>query len=639
MTDNLALNISLYLIINLLVFLSFFLFSRRWLGLTNLESTLSSFVFMNAQIILVFFALGIFWSGINAANTYLTHLFISILLIYYVLHKYPLKGFNLKIANSYNYIKNFALNCFPYNLITLIVLLQLINLLLNIIIYFPISWDDYHYHLGFVNDIIQTSRLRDYLYTHVYTITFPHNIELVNLWHSIFLRSDFFVEITNFFFLLAGCVAVSLTAQILGVRKSFSYLSALAVFFIPMNIILVKTTKVDLAIACLLVICLYFLLKYLINKQKGSHFLLISALSVGIIFGAKSSAIVYVSAVLLFFITMVAISNKFNLTDIKNKSYKYFLFIFISCVLFGSYWYIRSWVWYGNPLYPLEIDRFGIYFPGTWRNLDFADGLPQIASLSLLERFHYVWTEKESWFGVYNIPDSKLNGLGSLWYILLLPSYLIMLVYSAVNKNIQILLYLLIYLVLLLVIPGSWVPHYSVIITFGGAIAFGLTLEKLINSKLIGKFIIVLFTFLALINAILISNLAIFNLSDYNERIQSIINDESYGRTYQFQESNKYLNKHLDNGDVVIVALGTYFPYALVKEGFNSSTITIDYQSEESWLEEVGKINPRYIMVQAGSRELLTIQKNMDLFKEVVVEPVGPHYLYHYRLNTKNNDK
>lgn len=641
MTGNLFADSLVYLFISFFVFGAYYVISRKLLHLSALESILSSFVLLNVQIVLVFLSLGAFASYINPYTTFALNFVISCSIYFYLYRNYG-GGFlyspqnNIRQLNFKKFVK-FA-KTYPIHLIiTLVLCFQLLNLFFNIVFYYPISWDDYHYHLGFVNDIIQTGALRNYLYPQSYTITFPHNLELINLWHVIFLKNDFFVEITNFLFLIVASISVYLLCRFFNVRKSYSYLAATSIFFVPMNIVLIKTTKVDLAIASLVLTSFYFTLRYFSNvKINSKYIILIPLLAAGFILGTKPSGFLYSGIILLLILILLLKSNNWKLKKTFGKSLNIFYFFVFSCLILGAYWYVRSWIWYGNPLYPLEIDKFGIYFPGEWTNLDFAEGLPQIQDRNLLTRFLYVWREKESWFGVYYIPDSKINGLGSLWYILLLPALLIAYLSSILKRNFEAVAFFSASILLVLLIPGNWVPHYHIFISLIGAVAFGMVLQSIITHSLIKKFVIGLFLSLAILNTILVANFALFDLKDYVPRAKAVIRDKDYARSFHFKSFNIFLNNYLNSGDKVIVGRYVFFSYALVKEGFDSQVIMLEYRSKEQWVNKVIEENPRFVVVLNGTDEEQALIDNPALFEKIMTDSVGPHSLFAYKENEQN---
>lgn len=635
MFDSLFLNIIVYIFINILISFAGYKVSRKIFKLNRTESIVGAFVLSIGLIIGIELLLGALIAKLTAVNLFVAIIVVAFIGIWITFERKDYQNFGLKKV-----IQNIRTSVPKPDLLLAIIsgafLLTVLNILLHIILYPSTSWDDYHYHLGFVNDVIQTGMLRDFPYTHVYTITFPHNIELINLWHAIFLKSDSFVEITNLSFLIVATIVIYLFSRRFGVSKKWSLIAGFLIFFIPINVVLTKTTKVDLDIAVLFITSIYFLLKLNINQTwKENAFLILPAICIGIIFGSKSSSALYVGILTLLAVVIVLIQNKWKIKPSIKPVLKIGILIGISCLMFGAYWFIRSWVWYDNPIAPVEVDKFGIYFPGAWRDLDFADGLPQIENRNFLQRLLYVWREKESWFGVFYQPDTKINGFGSLWYILLLPSLLLTYIISIVKKQRDLFLTLSAVILCFLLIPGNWVLHYSMVITFVGTIAFGYFADNFIKTKVIKFLTSLLLVALAGLNMALASNLGVF---DYQETLNRLSPDENeiYSTSQRFPQSNKLINTVMDKGDIVVVGSQIFFPYSLVKDGFQTSTVLIPFKSESEWIDSVQKLNPRFLMVMPETSEYTALRNNTDLFELVLIEPDGPHYLFAYKNNEKN---
>jgi hypothetical protein len=510
-------------------------------------------------------------------------------------------------------------------------LFTIINLFVLVVFQPSGSWDDYNYHLSFVADIIKTGQIRNFADPFIYTVSYPHNIEMFNLWHMIFFRDDFLVEITNFSFLIFTSIVVYALCRYFKATKKLAAIGALLVFSIPMYLLLAKTTKVDIAIWALFGGVIYLSLQVDFKKLFAKRNLIIfiglcSAL--GIIFGSKTTAIIYVLAAVLG-IFILQLTQTYRQKFYFKKLIATAFILSIALLLLGSFWYFRAWFYYGNPIYPVAVNFLGIHLPGTLQNIDFANGIPQIQSRNFFQRLIYVWQERDAWFQVYYISDSKIGGLGPVWYVFLLPAWITSMLVSYLKRNWKFLLVVLLPLLVFVAVPGDWIVHYSGFIAIFGIVALIYLLNVLLNRRAER---VIIYVFLLLLFAY--SFMLTLQGSYYptTETIKKIFNRQQniYAKTYKAPAFNIFINTNTGPGDKIVIGK-IWFPYSLYNHNFSNDLILLlADKGGTDWLNQLKLIKPKYVVVMANSAEYDAVLQNQHYFTKLVTDSDGPHYLYSF---------
>lgn len=640
MFDNLLLNSLLYFFLTFLCFFgwSVFLIYRR--GISVGDAIAGAFILGLSQIILSEYLLGLLLDRLFVPELSLLNMTISLTILWSVrkgLAK-SIKRITITPRAFLNRIRSsIKIRSFPNLIVPLIGVMILLNLLFLIVLWPPTSWDDYHYHIGFIVDVIQSGEIRVFLHTHDYTISFPHNIELFALWNVIFIARDYLVELANLYFLLYGMLIAYLYANWLKLSNLWKINAAFALLAVPINILLIKTTKVDLPIGMLFIGALYFLararfLKNVSDKQQLTY-LILSSVSMGIIFGSKSSSMLYLVLYATLLILLYISRDKNDIKAFIRAASHSLTLLFFSTLIFGAFWYIRSWIVFGNPLYPLSLNIFGVELPGYWKELAFDANVPQVQHLGTLDRLFYIWKEKDSWSQFFYIADGKLTGFGPIWFILMLPSYIITLIYSIYKKFWSLIILLAAPMVLFLIIPGNWITHYTTFITVTGAIAFAFIGSRLIHSRLSQSILHILFILLLSINAISTYDSSFYQWDSSYERISDIKDGTFVTTTQKYLKANELVNKYLDSGEIVLAGDNVYFPHALIKYDLSTYIRVLPHSAEVSWLEELRELDPVLIAVMHDSEELYSVITNSEEFQYVLSEYDGPMYLFANRNN------
>ncbi|HDO25242.1 MAG TPA: hypothetical protein ENG95_01190, partial [Nitrospirae bacterium] len=315
------------------------------------------------------------------------------------------------------------------------------------------SWDALNYHLPMVGQIMQSGTIMENptpSFVQQYMNIFPKNINLFFLWNIIFLKSDVIADLSQLFFTLAGVITIYSMAVKLKINEKYAIYSALLFFFTPVLILQSTINYVDVAVSMLFLIAINFLMydnledytdlnaKALLLKQREFP-VLMSGVATGILLGAKPIGPFFIVAIASAIVVREFIKNFAMLNTIPAKKRyllkeglkTYTVYFITPVILIGGYWYIRNWIFHGNPVYYLDISVFNVtIFKGLRKG--WGESVPEIFNnLGHFARLFHVWLERVS----YYMYDSRLSGFGPIWFILFLPGIVFSVIYSAAKKK------------------------------------------------------------------------------------------------------------------------------------------------------------------------------------------------------------
>jgi 4-amino-4-deoxy-L-arabinose transferase-like glycosyltransferase len=170
---------------------------------------------------------------------------------------------------------------------------------------------------------------------------------------------------------LAGCeIAARLFSLFLAVTTSFGifgfcsrYLTrrvavvAMFAFFAGGMVVEVAvTSRIDVSLAGMLFMCTYAMVNYLDSRERG--WLWISALFAGFSLGIKHTAVIWLGLVGLMYLVQRLASNRDRVANVIQSAIVYASL----ALVVASPWYLKNYVWFHNPVYPLltgEVAQFG----------------------------------------------------------------------------------------------------------------------------------------------------------------------------------------------------------------------------------------------------------------------------------------
>lgn len=337
------------------------------------------------------------------------------------------------------------------------------------------DWDGLFYHLVSPAYWMQERQITITPFA-IWTNVYPQNAHLIYTWLVLFLRDDIIVDAGQFLFAIAGAASVA------GITRSFGASRAgaagAACLFLTTPIVLAQLTAdyVDTALASMFLVAFWFVLRFIRSRHRGD--LLLSGIAGGIALGIKSSALacVGVTGLILFIWCVWEVFGK--RMSVKQAALLHLLMV-MPIVLLGSFWYIRTWLTYGNPLHPFRIDVLGYpLFPGQGTVHDMImvpNTPPELLGLPWWEQIWLAWMQP-----VQPVVYSQhLGGFGLQWPVFLFPALVLFTVLAAWKRQRAFLFLCLPLIVIFVTQPAAWWSRYTISFVALGAASFVLLSEKL----------------------------------------------------------------------------------------------------------------------------------------------------------------
>jgi hypothetical protein len=641
------LGILAYIIINLLLFSSWyaFLFNKKDV-ISFLDRVIGATVLSLTQIITTELLLGLVFRKLHALPLFSLNIFISstVLIISLVKVRIPNLSsafihINLIYEELRDKISRFTGIVKGDRILIIIFCLFSLSLCWMMFIgyLFPsYTWDALWYHLPIVGYIMQNGAIQEIAnnsFIEQFINIFPKNIELLFLWNIIFLKSDILTDLTQMVFAFMGVLTVCSLAIKLKVSERNAIYSGLLFFFTPIMILQSTTNYVDIAISVLFLVALNFLLSdgviasedselRRINEKRRKLFLLFGGLSSGILLGSKGSGplfIVILSALVIIQKIrkhFVYTRNQGILKEYKNlQSVKSFIIFFaLPAILMGGYWYMKNWVLYNNPVYPMEISLFGkIFFKGLYKEM--IEPVPEIITrLSFVSRPVYVWLEHVE----YYLYDSRLSGLGPVWFILYIPGIAFSLLHAVKNRKYDFLAVAAIIMAGFFLYPRNWTPRYVMFIVGLGALSFGYTLNYFNERDNVLRSIallLVVYTFFA-------ANSPCVTPARIKHFINLPANERTVARHAPFnidlharQEYGHWIwiSDNIRAGETLTYTFEPLFLSPLWNSGFTSFITFVKAETYNEWLKDLEQKKATYVLVRSKSKEDKWVEASYSL--------------------------
>lgn len=392
----------------------------------------------------------------------------------------------------------------------IILFLSLFITILGVIYLPPHAWDEIWYHLppvaawfkqGYISQLPMSviweeydpaefdlnQLAQDFSVAFNWSNVYPLNVELNALWIMLLTGNDLLVEAAQVFYIFLGTLATFGLCRLCGSRDSTSFLMAMLFILTPMILIQMRVAYVDAAFGSMVAAALYLFLKW--QKQPEISYALLLGLATGLMMGIKPNGIAFAAVIFLSFSFWL---YKFRGTKEIGLGLQITV-IFLAIILTGSFWYLRTFWYYGNPIYPVKID-----FPGL--------SLPGMGSVGELFMFHNTPEDYRNRNPLINIANSWLElgnetynyysrtrGFGPAWASLALPAVVPFAVNAWRLRNIPLLWMLGLTAVMLALQPAVWWPRYALYIVPVGLAALAWVYDRLpVSFKKITAVILIL---------------------------------------------------------------------------------------------------------------------------------------------------
>ncbi|MEW6714326.1 MAG: hypothetical protein AB1306_04445 [Nitrospirota bacterium] len=625
-----------YIIINLALFSSWFLFLvKKKDALSFVDRLIGAFILGLAQIIATEMLLGILFKQLYAAPLFILNFILSSSVFITAsggrnVFSDACDEIRSETGRIFKVINNDRVLLFIFG-----VFLASVCWVICLGYLFPsYAWDALWYHLPMVGYIMQSGAIEE-TYTpwfiDQFINIFPKNTELFFLWNTIFLKSDVIVDLSQLLFTIIGVVTVYSMALKLKIGDKYALYSSLLFFFTPIMILQSTTNYVDVAISVLFLISVNFLISSPEDNEGEAYFrrwpLLLSGIAAGILLGSKGSgplfiAILSLAILLRMFIKRFRLFNRLvpsnNRNLIRHGLISYLLYFLFPAILFGSYWYIKNWLLYGNPVYPMEISVTGItIFKGLYGGI--IDPSPEVLNnLSPLKKLIYVWEERVK----YYLYDSRFSGFGPIWFILFLPAILFSTVLTIKRRERNYLFIGIILILTFILYPRNWNTRYVIFIVGLGALSFGMTLEYFKERENILKTLALL---LAAYTA-LVSNSPCVMPEKIKEFVRLPAEERTIARLAPFnidmhakQEYGYWIwiRKNISEWDTLAYTFEPLFHSPLWNGGFSSRIVSLKSDTYPQWLKSLQENNVTYILIRTRSAEDEWIEKDAEALKSL----------------------
>jgi hypothetical protein len=280
----------------------------------------------------------------------------------------------------------------------------------------------------------------------------------------------------------------------------------------------------------------------------------------------------------------------------------------------GGYWYIKNWVLYNNPVYPMEVSLFNItLFKGL--HVWIPDPTPDIINqLSPVSRPFYVWLEKVE----YYFYDSRLSGFGPMWFILFLPSIVFSLIYALKKKKYNFLFVFAILIITFLIYPRNWHTRYVIFIVGLGALSFGYMLDYLDNKWSILKIpviLLVVYTFFTS-NSPCVTPLKIKEFIALPAKERTIAKYAPFNIDMHVRKDYGlwiWISNNVLKGDTLAYTFEPLFLYPLWNSELSNKIVYIKSEDYNKWMEELKRNDVTYVLIRQNSIEDKWIDKAREL--------------------------
>ncbi len=290
----------------------------------------------------------------------------------------------------------------------------------------PYCWDAWSYHLSWGVFARQEGHLGPFDQPMPWINVFPKNTDILFLWWILGAGTERWANVVQAPFGLASVLASYLLARRVGARREDAAAVSLLVLSVPVVINQMWMALVDVTVMGGALSSLAFL-----SRRRLTHgTLALAGCAAGFIVGTKGSSMYVFMGLSIFLLYRLLPLGMDSLRRsptgrLKNMVVALALFGGLAFA-FGSYFYLRNWVLYGNPtaLYQVEVGPIQLFEGKDVRDAHFCRGLIGGELYDALER-------GPEWpivlDGFFDPKDefseiTRIGGWGSAWTTLMLPA-------------------------------------------------------------------------------------------------------------------------------------------------------------------------------------------------------------------------
>ncbi len=521
--------------------------------------------------------------------------------------------------NFLQYLKDFfgaARIFFANNLlgkaVTIILFISLAAIGLGLIYLPPYAWDEIWYHLtpiaawykqGAITQLPEAVLWQNYnpdavgfdqlafdlSVAYNWANVYPLNVEMGALWTMVLAGSDVLADAAQVPYVLLGALATFGLSRMVKAQYITSILAAMLFLLTPMVLIHLRTAYVDAAFAAMVTVSLYLFLKW--QKQRQINYALLLGLAAGLMLGIKSTGLAF-AAVFILAITAYGVGQCRH-RKMKYRELGLQLGLILSALfIVGGFWYLRTWWFYGNPIYPVKIEILGRSLPGlgsVWQLFMFHNTPPNYQGRNIILNIFASWLELgDESYNYY----SRTRGLGPVWAAFALPAILPFTFYAWRQRYAPALWMVAMTLIFLVIQPAVWWPRYVLYIVPVGLTAWAWVYVRLQNK------VKVLVASLMMLNLLVSTSLT---LGETLSRLPWAMQKPNICRTFgQLYHSDYAWVDVIPPSNIGHAPMAWIYP---LYGGLRHQVQLIDGDSIESWRESICSQKLNFLVVKRSYRE------------------------------------
>lgn len=305
---------------------------------------------------------------------------------------------------------------------------------------------------------------------------YPLNAELSALWNVVLMKNDILADAAQLPFVLVGALATYGLSRSAGARPDSSVLAAMLFLLTPMILIQLRVAYADAAFGSLVAASLYALLRW--QRELSLSYALLLGFALGLMMGIKSPGIAFAGILGLAALGYGWRQCRYGRLT-RGALIVQALGALGGLLVSGGFWYLRTWWFYGNPVYPVQVTFLAWTLPGMGdvSELFMAHNTPPAyhhrpVLLNILTSWLELGDESYNYY-------SRTRGLGPAWAALALPALGPFIFYSLRERRPAALWMTGLTALLLFFQPAPWWPRYVLYVVPVGLAAFAWVYERL----------------------------------------------------------------------------------------------------------------------------------------------------------------
>jgi hypothetical protein len=482
-------------------------------------------------------------------------------------------------------------------------------------------------------------------------VYWPASFEVLETWFVVFPHNDVLIKVTPFlYYLLTGASAYAI-ARILGLHQILSASVAIFYLFTPSLAIQATACKNDVGISALFLLSIAILLNLLIKDRNSFQIypykrrqLMILAMAQCLGVGIKPYIIFIAPAPGLIGLAIVVkhrlwrdITGKFHFRRYVTKSkIPICVFLILSCLFLGSYWYVRNLLVFDNPFHPTDFRLFGRLISGTGSAVQFGPGQRGSASLeSLWENLHSLITDKIlDQHGPFNSSLGDMAGWGWFNFSCGLSALVYAFIFVARLRLIIIAFVISLLSLFAFVSVDPWYMRFTLWFPIVFALSFVFLISN-INHKWIRIALFTLAIFCTLLNWISVLNVGEVSVEDFKRMMNLPVLERSTAElTHHYEGVYKKTLQIVPEDETI----GFCFPnngwaYPLYDSDFSRDLKYVPILDAQ-FIEFMKRNNIRYLFIERITPEQMDIIQNaVQTGKLVKIE----EFLYALKKNQLNH--